>query len=341
MKKFAVAVAGSTKNTVKLVQALSADDRFQISWCLTPAAKILGRKKVLTQNPLHQWADKHQVPTILIDQPKLIAVKDRITSQTTPDFLLVADFGYFIPQWLLHLPKLASINIHPSALPAWRGSSPGQFVILSGLKTSAVSFIKMNQFLDQGPILAQLPFAVDPTWTSTDYYRFAFSLAAEKLAKNLINLVETINKPKKLSSPSLSTMSSIMPQPKHSPTPLARRLTKADGFIAWSDLKQLMKNTTHQSDQTPTFLTELEAYFDRDTALASYVIRASKAFQPWPSLWTKVPTKKGIKMMKIFGATIKDHKLKLEKVQFEGQQPAQFNQVKNLIINSINIDQTE
>jgi methionyl-tRNA formyltransferase len=68
--------------------------------------------------------------------------------------LLVVDFGYLIPTWLLQLPAIAPLNIHPSELPKWRGSSPGQFALLFknlGRETTqtAVTLMVMNEGLDQ------------------------------------------------------------------------------------------------------------------------------------------------------------------------------------------------
>ncbi len=387
--KTCLAIASSTQNTAKLAQALKQDKRFQILWCLTPAPKLKGRKKILTKNPLHQWASDNQVPTVSINQPKLSSVKAEVLSQEKPDILLVADFGYYIPTWLLNLPKVAPVNVHPSSLPEWRGSSPGQFVILSGAKISAVSFIVMNEKLDQGPIIDQFEFAVNPNWTSTDYYEHAFDLASKKVGQvlNSVKDVDVISRTN-FKNPLLRRSASLeqshqksvstddppasagakqlragiqrflkfrladesktqpdrefakqtdvgrtrpTPQPLDSPTPLARKLDKDDGFIYWSDIQALMNDATHQTDKLPYLFVSLIDYFPKKTALATYVTRAARALYPWPTLWTKVPTKKGIKRMRIITAKIENNKLVLEKVQIEGQQPALFNQVKNLI----------
>ncbi len=364
-----VALVGSTTNTTKLAQALLNDDTVQVSWVLTPAPKPLGRKKVLTKNPLHQWALDNDISSILIHQPKLSSVKAEVLSQEKPDILLVADFGYLVPKWLLDLPKVAPVNVHPSRLPEWRSSSPGQFVILSGAKTSAVSFIVMNEKLDQGPIIKNFEFQVDPSWTSRDYYEHAFDLASEKVGEvfNSIKDLDVISRTnfknpllrrsakdsesdiwmrstnesvglqslepnREFAQQTGVRLTKLIPQPLNSPTPLARKLDKDDGFIYWSDIKALMADATHQTDKLPYLFVSLIDYFPKKIALATYVARATRALYPWPTLWTKVPTKKGLKRMKLFSAKIRNNQLVLEKVQIEGQQPALFNQVKNVIL---------
>ena len=128
-----------------------------------------------------------------------------------------------------------------------------------------------------------------------------------------------------------SSRLTITPQPLDSPTPLARKLDKDDGFISWQDIKALMSDATYQTDKLPYLFVSLIDYFPEKTALAEYVARATRALYPWPTLWTKVPTKKGKRRLKLLRAEIENNRLKLIKVQLEGQQPALFNQIKNAI----------
>lgn len=52
------------------------------------------------------------------------------------------------------------ICLHPSPLPKYRGGSPIQNQIINKELVSAVSFFKMNDKLDQGKILYQVPFSL-------------------------------------------------------------------------------------------------------------------------------------------------------------------------------------
>jgi len=51
-----------------------------------------------------------------------------------PDFLVVIAYGKIIPQSILDIPKFASINIHGSLLPKYRGASPIQSIFLNDEK---------------------------------------------------------------------------------------------------------------------------------------------------------------------------------------------------------------
>jgi methionyl-tRNA formyltransferase len=243
-----------------------------------------------------------------------VEVESKVKSQKSKvDFLLVVDFGYIVPNRLLELPTIAPVNIHPSELPKYRGSSPGQFALLFGEKKSAVSVIKMNNTVDQGDIIYQEKFDVLSTWTSTDYYHFAFELIAQKLPNILSQQPPT-----------------FIPQPIESPSPIARRLTKDDGYISWKLLQLLMtKNYKQIDDETARLLNQA---FEHHHNWGETIRQATKAFSPWPMVWTIVPTVKSDKRMKILSIEKSTETIKLEKVQLEGLQPTTWNEIKKQIL---------
>ena len=73
---------------------------------------------------------------------------------------VLASFGVIIKQDLLDLFEPEGIlNIHPSLLPLYRGSSPIETAILSGDTTFGVSVMKLVAAMDAGPIYYQASFS--------------------------------------------------------------------------------------------------------------------------------------------------------------------------------------
>lgn len=300
---YQVAVAGSTTHTLQCVEALLADGRFAISWILTPSPKPTGRKQLITPNPLHQFGEHHHLPVILVEHK----IDQKLLQQlpvARPDFLLVVDFGYLIPETLLQLPKLAPVNVHPSDLPRWRGSSPGQFVLLYGEPNSKVTIIVMDAGMDTGPILFQQPLSVNPDWTQTEYYFQSFQSISSVLGNTLADLAEQKIQPQ--------------PQPADSPTPPARRLTKEDGFVPWSALQAACQDQAVTSTAMSSPL--LQEASQTVQSWPKLIEQATRALSPWPLLWTIVPTAKGEKRMQILKSHIKNDTLILDEVKIEGQQ---------------------
>lgn len=204
-------LASTTNYGVLLAESLLARGFF-CQGVITPKPQPIGRKKILTQNQVHIWAEKRRLPIFFVEK-KLD--QTLIASLPATDFLLVADFGYYIPEKLTSLPKYLAVNVHPSALPKYRGSSPGQAVILNGEKDSAVSLIQIAKEMDAGDLLAQIPFSVHSDWNKDQYYDFAFALAAQHLPQKLSDFAE----------------GKIQLIPQKGPPTFALKLDRSAGFI--------------------------------------------------------------------------------------------------------------
>lgn len=319
MAKYTVGVAGSTQHTVMCADALRTDERFEISWVLTPPPQPIGRKQAITPNPLHTWADVHDLPVTFVEKKIRPELQTSLPSQ--PDYFLVVDFGYLVPKWLLEFPKIAPINIHPSFLPRWRGSSPGQFVLLDGEQSSAVTIMVMGEGLDTGPVLWQTAFNVDEEWTQKEYYRHSFTLAAKALAAVLHEVATQQRLPQ--------------PQPDHSPTPIARRLRKEDGYVSWKTLAPLIDMSSGELDSTLATDSQLllESRVRTTAPLGKTIADAVRALSPWPGVWTVVPTAKGPKRLKILRAQCTHSQaLQIVEAQLEGQQPARWSDLRTAIM---------
>lgn len=91
------------------------------------------------------------------------------------DLYIVASFGKIIPKKILEIPKLGSLNVHPSLLPVLRGPAPIQGIIL-GKGEPGVTIIRMDEKMDHGPIVAQEAVEINPL---PDHY----AIVEEKLGR--------------------------------------------------------------------------------------------------------------------------------------------------------------
>jgi len=137
-------------------------------------------------------------------------------SQAMASVGVVADFGLILPKQTLDSFPLGVLNIHPSLLPLYRGPSPVQSAILNGERQTGVSIIKLDKYMDHGPILGQIKEEVKTNDTSKSLYERLFKLGGELLAKVLI---------KYENSPA-----NLIPQ-NHQEATFTKLLTREDGFI--------------------------------------------------------------------------------------------------------------
>ncbi len=122
------------------------------SLVVTGLDKPKGRKLILTKPEAKVWAEKRNIPVLQLEKLDDDAV-EKLKIYNSPLFV-VAAYGKLIPNRILELPKLGTINVHPSLLPKLRGASPLQSAILSENKTG-VSIMLIDDEMDHGPILAQ------------------------------------------------------------------------------------------------------------------------------------------------------------------------------------------
>lgn len=310
-----IAVLGSTQYSAKCAETLLQSGSVNIPWIVTPTAKPIGKNKTVTCSPLDPFANKNNIQLVNVSSKIDADLRKQIEALPQPDYLLVVDFGYLIPEWLLSLPTNKPLNIHPSKLPKWRGSSPGQFALLFGEKNSAVTIIEMTNTFDAGPIVAQHDFSVSSEWNYRQYYNFAYNLICE-------NLVADIHK---------HASGEIKPlnQPEISPTITAHKLTRDDGFLPWELVVAAQNNSKSTTADLPVVL---QKAWQHHRSLTTMIEHAIRAFSPWPQVWTLVKTTKGEKRMKLLSAAIENDKLILGNVQIEGKEAAKWNEVRNGVI---------
>src|SRR5689334_5688130 len=116
------------------------------SLIVTSPDRPQGRKMLLTPPPAKIWAIENNIPYI---QPEtltelLLVLHPRGShaggeghrgeklEEAKWDLFIVVAYGKIIPENILKMPRLGSINIHYSLLPKYRGASPVEAALLNG-----------------------------------------------------------------------------------------------------------------------------------------------------------------------------------------------------------------
>ena len=115
-----------------------------------PKKKSRGMKELKT--PIHLWAESQLLPVYF--PSKLDKQSHEQFVLLKPDVAILFAYGKIIPPEWLNIPIFGFINIHASLLPRWRGAAPVQRAIENNDKKSGITIMKMNEGLDEGPIIA-------------------------------------------------------------------------------------------------------------------------------------------------------------------------------------------
>lgn len=161
--------------------------QFDVALVITTPDQPVGRKRTLTPPPVKITAQKHTIPVI---QPKKL---DETANQQIRDanieLFITASYGKIIPQHILSLPKYGAINVHPSLLPKYRGPTPIQTALLKQEKKSGITFLLMDQQIDHGPILLQIPYAIHDSDTFASLMNDMFLKSASILPDVIIKFI--------------------------------------------------------------------------------------------------------------------------------------------------------
>lgn len=101
------------------------------------------------------------------------------------DVFVVVDYGKILPQVVLDIPNRYCINLHPSLLPKYRGSSPVNQAILNGDTVTGNTVIKMNERMDAGEILTQEEMSIENKEDSMSLFARLSAHGAELIIKTL------------------------------------------------------------------------------------------------------------------------------------------------------------
>ncbi|MFL5638271.1 MAG: methionyl-tRNA formyltransferase, partial [Gemmatimonadaceae bacterium] len=127
---------------------------FEVVGVVTQPDKPQGRSRKIIPSPVKQIALDEE---IALFQPK--SGRDpalvRQLEEIKPDVSIVVAYGHILPRMVIDLPKLGTLNVHASLLPALRGAAPIQAAIRQGLTETGVTVMRVVPALDAGPMILQ------------------------------------------------------------------------------------------------------------------------------------------------------------------------------------------
>lgn len=133
---------------------------------VTQPDKPRGRSRTqLDPSPVKRVALEEDLPVLQPSKPRGEAFLAEMR-ELAPDISVVVAYGHILPKAVIDLPRLGTLNIHASLLPALRGAAPIQAAILQGMPQTGVTIMQMVPALDAGDMLHVLrtPIGNDTTY---------------------------------------------------------------------------------------------------------------------------------------------------------------------------------
>ena len=178
-----VVFMGTPEFAVPSLKAL-LDAGYGVVGVFTQPDRPVGRGHKLAACPVKKLALERGVPVYqferLRNEEGLACLR-----ALAPDIVVTAAFGQILSQALLDVPKMGTVNVHASLLPAYRGAAPINWCILNGETKTGVTTMLTDAGVDTGAMLLRRETDIGETETAAELSARLSQLGAELLIETL------------------------------------------------------------------------------------------------------------------------------------------------------------
>ncbi|MBN1499634.1 MAG: methionyl-tRNA formyltransferase [Spirochaetes bacterium] len=212
----------------------------EIVFAVTCLDKPQGRSQKVCTTPVKTCADDNCIALLQTENLKDPDFINELKCFNADIFVVVA-FGYIIPESIFKMPRLGTVNLHPSLLPKYRGAAPVQWALINGENETGVTIQMVDEKLDSGDIVLQEKIPVSDEMNSSTLYDVILPLGADMLLKAVKGLDD----------------GSIKPVPQnHEEATYCRKIDKAAALINWSNSAGQIHNLVRGLNPKPAAWTE-------------------------------------------------------------------------------------
>lgn len=148
-----IAFLGTPEFAVPSFRALISRG-YNVVGAFTQPDRPAGRGHHLVKSPVKLEAESAGVPVfqfLKIKSDEGVAQLEELR----PDLVVTAAFGQILSQRVLDIPKIGTVNVHASLLPAYRGAAPVNWCLIEGETKAGVTTMMTDKGIDTGDILLQ------------------------------------------------------------------------------------------------------------------------------------------------------------------------------------------
>ena len=165
---------------------------YGVDLVISQPARPVGRKKVMTDPPVATAAKLLGIETY---QPETMKSDEafEIVSDLNPDLIITSAFGQLLPENILNIPALGSLNVHASLLPKHRGGAPIHRALINGDDETGVTIMYMAKKLDAGDIIAARSINIEDSDNTGRLFDKLSGVGASLLMDTLPSVIDGTN----------------------------------------------------------------------------------------------------------------------------------------------------
>lgn len=238
-KNLRIAFMGTPDFAIPTLKALC--ENYTVVCAVTKEDKPKGRGNKLTSPPVKIFAQERGIPVLQPESVRTEAFAAELSSFRA-DLFVTCAYGKILPQSVLDIPELGTINVHASILPKYRGAAPLWHCVINGEKEVGVTTMYTDIGMDTGDILQIEKIPLGPDTTMGEVH----DTLAEMGGRIIITTIEALRN---------GTLTR-MPQ-NHKEATYAPMISKEDGVIDWSKSAEEIHNLVRGMNPFPAASTML------------------------------------------------------------------------------------
>lgn len=186
--KINICFMGSPKFSLETLDILNKNENINLSLVVSGKDKKRNRNK-FKPTVVKQYALDNNIEVVTPDSVNTDEFINLLKEKNI-DYIVVVAFGQLIKEKLLEEYKNKIINLHPSSLPKYRGSSPVQFSLLNGDKKTHASAMLIEKEMDSGDILNQKEVEIKAEDDFTSLSEKLSKIGSEVILESVLNYDE-------------------------------------------------------------------------------------------------------------------------------------------------------
>lgn len=233
-----VVYMGTPDIAVKSLAKLN--EEFEVLAVVTQPDRPKGRGNKLTPPPVKECALENNIPCYQTERISKDVELIQKLKDLKPDFFVTFAFGQILSQEVLDIPKFATVNLHASLLPKYRGANPIQRCIYNGdCKTGITTMLTVLE-LDAGDICETDEITITDSMTNIELKDIISEKSPALLCSTLKGLYSGELKPQKQCCDGVT---------------IAKKFVKQDGLIDWNRSAKDIHNQVRSMVDFPTAYT--------------------------------------------------------------------------------------
>ncbi len=170
---------GTPEFAVKPLERIISTGKHEVVGVVCQPDRPVGRKAIITPPPTKIVALNNGIPVFQFEKIRNGGAEE--LRKLGADIMVTCAYGQILTKDILDVCKYGVINIHASLLPKYRGAAPIQYAIVNGEKETGVTFMKTEEGLDTGDIIAAYKTEIKESETSAELAERLSDIGAEHI----------------------------------------------------------------------------------------------------------------------------------------------------------------